>query len=761
MKKIISFILVAILCLGALTSCDMIGKVIGGVLGGGSSESTDGLESAKSYVSSKYSKDSSTPKEDYDLISKITINKKVYEITWTTDLDTIKIKASAKEGYVTVDLPDANGAAVAYVLTATIQDTAGKSTTVSFNRTLPVIGTANPPAGGDNPPAGGDTECQHQWNEGVVTTQPTCSAAGVKTFTCTVDGCGKTKTEPVSATGNHDFQNGECTVCHTPDPDYEAPANSANLSFESADNRVSLDVATQVWKQNGITFTNEKSASTSNVADYVNPVRCYLGSSITITYTSSISKIVFNCGTYQDKDYPAALVASIGEQSGVTVSVDGTVVTVEFAQAVSSFTVSSLTAQVRLNSITVVAGGTTNPPAGGDNPPAGGDTECQHQWNEGVVTTQPTCSAAGVKTFTCTVDGCGKTKTEPVSATGNHNFVDGECSVCHSPDPNYQPPAGDVLINAVIDGALPGTLTFDGSTAEFYKDGTGSLKLNKLNLGVTTSTFAAQNCVKVTLNIAKLNNKSSNSDDTNVPAFTVYALDANGNIIAEAYLVTVVEGEENTVTLTADGIVSVKVVMTDFPVNGDVSANVGFKGLKVEKATAEDDGEVTPPAGGDNPPAGGDNPPSGDGEEVTPPASNSFNKATSVTVGDIVTLVNEDSKMELSGISTTSTKYGIGVAYSGNVSGAFALTIVAGSSDGTFAFQTSDGKYLYWSSGNSLNVSETVDANSSWTITFDVDGNVVIKNVADSARQIQWNSSSPRFAAYTSTQKAIQLYKQG
>ncbi len=40
-----------------------------------------------------------------------------------------------------------------------------------------------------------------------------------------------------------------------------------------------------------------------------------------------------------------------------------------------------------------------------------------HQWNGGTVTTQPTCTAAGVKTFTCTA--CGDAKTEAVAALGH------------------------------------------------------------------------------------------------------------------------------------------------------------------------------------------------------------------------------------------------------------------------------------------------------------------------------------------------------
>lgn len=40
-----------------------------------------------------------------------------------------------------------------------------------------------------------------------------------------------------------------------------------------------------------------------------------------------------------------------------------------------------------------------------------------HRWNEGEITTAPTCENAGVKTYTCTV--CNATKTEAIDATGH------------------------------------------------------------------------------------------------------------------------------------------------------------------------------------------------------------------------------------------------------------------------------------------------------------------------------------------------------
>ena len=47
---------------------------------------------------------------------------------------------------------------------------------------------------------------------------------------------------------------------------------------------------------------------------------------------------------------------------------------------------------------------------------AGGEGSHEHAWGEGEVTTQPTCTAEGERTYTCS---CGETKTEPVEAKGH------------------------------------------------------------------------------------------------------------------------------------------------------------------------------------------------------------------------------------------------------------------------------------------------------------------------------------------------------
>ena len=56
-----------------------------------------------------------------------------------------------------------------------------------------------------------------------------------------------------------------------------------------------------------------------------------------------------------------------------------------------------------------------------------GDVKTENcTWNEGVITTEPTCTQTGVKTYTCSV--CGATKTETVAALGHT----GGTATCHS-----------------------------------------------------------------------------------------------------------------------------------------------------------------------------------------------------------------------------------------------------------------------------------------------------------------------------------------
>lgn len=147
--------------------------------------------------------------------------------------------------------------------------------------------------------------------------------------------------------------------------------------------------------------------------------------------------------------------------------------------------------------------------------------------------------------------------------------------------------------------------------------------------------------------------------------------------------------------------------------------------------------------------------------------SGTYEKATDLAAGDFVIFVCEDAKVEMTSISASSTKYGVGTAYSDSPVGTFVFEVEEGSESGTFAFKNGN-KYLYWGSNNTLNLyGSSAGDNQSWTVSIAANGNATISNVATSSRRIVWNSSNSalRFAAYNnptigSTYYAIQLYKQ-
>ena len=71
--------------------------------------------------------------------------------------------------------------------------------------------------------------------------------------------------------------------------------------------------------------------------------------------------------------------------------------------------------------------------------------------------------------------------------------------------------------------------------------------------------------------------------------------------------------------------------------------------------------------------------------------------------------------------------------------------------------------YLGWTSGNTLISATSVSSDSyRWTLSLDIDGNVLVQNLADSDRTIWCNPGSTRFCAYTKLGdyvKAVQIYK--
>jgi len=97
--------------------------------------------------------------------------------------------------------------------------------------------------------------------------------------------------------------------------------------------------------ENGITLTNNKGASTSNVADYAKPARFYKNSEVIVEFTSPITKIEFACNTAA---YATTLNKSIEGSS-----LSDKVVTVELDGTSNTYTCSMTEGQVRLDAVTV------------------------------------------------------------------------------------------------------------------------------------------------------------------------------------------------------------------------------------------------------------------------------------------------------------------------------------------------------------------------------------------------------------------------
>ena len=186
-----------------------------------------------------------------------------------------------------------------------------------------------------------------------------------------------------------------------------AADTEATLSFASTAQRTSFSTSQQVWEQNGIIFTNDKASSTTAVADYAKPARLYAGSSVEIEAPGNITKIVFDCNS---TSYATAMKNSIGG----TASASSDKVTVTLDGSSNSFNVAKLTAQVRLDSITVTYNAD--------------DAACPHENKEKEVTKKASCTEPGSVTIKC-IDCGEEVGKEAIEALG-HNYVYNECTRC-------------------------------------------------------------------------------------------------------------------------------------------------------------------------------------------------------------------------------------------------------------------------------------------------------------------------------------------
>jgi uncharacterized protein YjdB len=146
--------------------------------------------------------------------------------------------------------------------------------------------------------------------------------------------------------------------------------------------------------------------------------------------------------------------------------------------------------------------------------------------------------------------------------------------------------------------------------------------------------------------------------------------------------------------------------------------------------------------------------------------ADTFTKITSTSelvAGEQYIFVYETDNVAMGTLTTSGTTYGqtVGVTITSNSTtpGSDVNILTLGGDATGWTFYTSkESKYISWSSGNSLTTAASVTKACKWTISIS-SGTATITNVGTNTRKLQYNSGSPRFACYTTSQKKIQIYK--
>ena len=204
----------------------------------------------------------------------------------------------------------------------------------------------------------------HSWDAGKVTTKATCTEEGEKTFTCSI--CGDEKTEKVSATGHQhtEIRNKKEATCK--EEGYSGDTWCKDCGKKILSGQAIAKTEDHSWNQGEITkepTCKEKGEKTFTCSICGN------------TKTEKVSTTDHQHMEIRNQKNPTCKEAGY---SGDTYCAD---------------------CGVKISSGKTIAK-TKN-----------------HNWDGGVITTEPTCTERGEKTFTCTI--CGNTDTKKVNATGH------------------------------------------------------------------------------------------------------------------------------------------------------------------------------------------------------------------------------------------------------------------------------------------------------------------------------------------------------
>lgn len=291
-------------------------------------------------------------------------------------------------------------------------------------------------------------EHNHVWDDGVVTDEPSCIETGVKTFTCA---CGETYTETIKELGHKD--------------------EDADFKCDKCDTVVEHD---HVWDTGVV--TKKATCTEKGIKTYT----CLCAE----TYTAEIPAIGYHVDENGDLTCDVCE-GTLAAKTGLVFDADGNVRYYKNGVAVQSYGlakdsegnyyyINSSSKAVKNCTYTfstakangLLPGGTYKFDATGKmiDPPVVDSEEPvvpphTHVWDEGVITTNPTCTASGVKTYTCS---CNETKTEVVLALGHiDENTDYSCDRC-----------GVSVGEPPVDPDVKNGLVFDDDgEIRYYKDG--------------------------------------------------------------------------------------------------------------------------------------------------------------------------------------------------------------------------------------------------------------------------------------------------
>lgn len=212
-------------------------------------------------------------------------------------------------------------------------------------------------------------DCDNHWDGGVITKVPTCIVEGERTYTCTI--CNNTKIEKIGIDAtNHlhsEIRNQKEASCK--EEGYSGDKYCPDCGTKLSSGNTIAKTENHNWNK-GVITKKPTCAETG--------VKTYTCSICSKTKTENIAKTTKHLHT-EIRNKKAATCGETG-YTGDTYCTDcGTKIS-------SGKTIAKLTT---------------------------------HTWDEGKVTKEPTCTAKGVRTFTCSI--CAKAKTASIAATGHQH----------------------------------------------------------------------------------------------------------------------------------------------------------------------------------------------------------------------------------------------------------------------------------------------------------------------------------------------------